>query len=148
MEIILKEDIANLGFADEVVKVKPGYARNFLIPQGMAIQATKMALKVHEEKMKQRAKKEEKLIADAKKIAEKLTTAKVKVGAKVGEKGKIFGSVNTVQLADALEKQGYNINRKFIKIRGEAIKAIGTYEAEVKLHRDVSTVFEFDVVAE
>lgn len=148
MKIILKENIENLGFKDEVVEVKNGYGRNFLIPKGMATLATTSALKMHEENMKQRAKKDEKVREEAQKTADGLQTAAVKIGAKAGEKGKIFGSVNTIQLAEAIEKLGYTVDRKYIKIKGEPIKMVGSYEADIRLHKDVATTVKFDVVAE
>jgi large subunit ribosomal protein L9 len=149
MDIILKEDIENLGFKDEMVNVKPGFARNFLIPQGKALAATPSNRKVWEENMRQRSHKESKLKEDAEKTAKALKDANIEVGAKVGESGKkIFGSVNTIQLADAINKQGYNVDKKNIKILGSQIKEVGTYQAEIRLHRDVSTTIEFEVVAE
>lgn len=146
MKIILKDNIENLGFKDEVVTVKDGYGRNFLIPRGYASLATKSALKVHEENLKQRAVKDKKIKEEAVKTAEALKSAKIAVGAKAGENGKIFGSVNTIQLAEAIEKLGLTIDKKYIKIKGEAIKALGSYEADVRLHKDVEVSFKFDVV--
>lgn len=149
MEIILREDIENLGFKDELVTVKPGYARNFLIPQGKAFAATTSAKKVWEENMRQRAHKEEKLKNEAEKTAKALKDATLKVGAKVGESGKkIFGSVNNIQLADSINALGHQVDKKNIKILGSQIKEIGTYQAEIKLHREVSTTIDFEVVAE
>lgn len=149
MEIILREDIENLGFKDELVTVKPGYARNFLIPQGKALAATASAKKVWEENMRQRAHKEEKLKNEAETTAKALKDATIKVGAKVGEAGKkIFGSVNNIQLADSISALGHNVDKKNIKILGSQIKEIGTYQAEIKLHREVSTTIDFEVVAE
>ncbi len=146
MKIILKDNIDNLGFKDEIVTVKNGYARNFLIPRGLANLATTSALKVHEENLKQRAVKDKKVKDVAIKTAEALKTATIVVGAKAGENGKIFGSVNTIQLAEAIEKLGITIDKKYIKIKGEAIKALGSYEADVRLHKDVEASFKFDVV--
>lgn len=146
MKIILKDNIDNLGFKDEIVTVKNGYARNFLIPRGLANLATTSALKVHEENLKQRAVKDKKIKDVALKTAEALKTATIVVGAKAGENGKIFGSVNTIQLAEAIEKLGITIDKKYIKIKGEAIKALGSYEADVRLHKDVEASFKFDVV--
>ena len=146
MKIILKDNIDNLGFKDEIVTVKNGYARNFLIPRGLANLATASALKVHEENLKQRAVKDKKVKDEAIKTAEALKTAKIVVGAKAGENGKIFGSVNTIQLAEAIDKLGITIDKKYIKIKGEAIKALGSYEADVRLHKDVEASFKFDVV--
>jgi large subunit ribosomal protein L9 len=146
MKIILKENIENLGFKDEVVDVKNGYGRNFLIPKGIASLATKSALKVLEENLKQRAVKDKKVKEEAQKTANALKELVVKVGAKAGEKGKIFGSVNTLQLAEAIEKLGYTVDRKYIKIKGDAPKMLGGYEASLRLHKDVSVDVKFEVV--
>ncbi len=148
MEVILKKDMQPLGFQDDVVVVKPGYGRNFLIPKGFAVLATEAARKVHAENVKQRAKKDEKAKADANALATKLSSLSLKVGAKAGETGKIFGSVINVQVGDALKAAGVDIERKNIKILGGGIKNLGTYEAEVKLHREVTAKFSFEVVAE
>lgn len=148
MEIILKQDIEKLGYKDDMVTVKPGYARNYLIPQGMAIVATASQKKVHSENLKQRAHKEEKLKAEAAKMAESLAKQTIKIGAKVGENGKIFGSVNTIQLADALEAAGFTVDRKRITIKNEPIKQIGTYEADVVIHKNVVQTINFEVVGE
>ncbi len=148
MKVILKENIENLGFKDEVVDVKNGFGRNYLIPKGMANLATQSALKVLEENLKQRAVKDKKVRDEAQKTADALKELVVKVGAKAGEKGKIFGSVNTIQLAEAIEKLGHTVDRKYIKIKGEAIKSLGTYEASIRLHRDVATDVKFEVVAD
>lgn len=149
MEIILREDIENLGFKDEMVNVKPGYARNFLIPQGKAVAATASAKKVWEENMRQRSHKEAKIKEAAEKTATALKEASIKVGAKVGEAGKkIFGSVNTIQLADAINALGHEVDKKTIKILGSQIKEIGAYQAEIRLHRDITVTVDFEVVAE
>jgi large subunit ribosomal protein L9 len=148
MKIILKENIENLGFKDEVVEVKNGYGRNYLIPKGVASLATKSAVKVLEENLRQRAVKDQKIKDEALKTAEALKGTVVKIGAKAGEKGKIFGSVNTIQIAEALEKLGYTVDRKYIKIRGEQIKNLGSYEADARLHKDVDAVINFEVVVE
>ncbi|MBL4708533.1 MAG: 50S ribosomal protein L9 [Flavobacteriales bacterium] len=149
MDIILKEDIENLGFKDELVSVKPGYARNFLIPQGKAMAATSSNKKVWEENLRQRSHKETKVKEEATKTATALETAKIKVGAKVGEAGtRIFGSVNNIQIADSINALGHNVDKKNIKILGSQIKEIGTYQAEVRLHKDVSITISFEVVAE
>lgn len=148
MEIILKKDIEKLGYKDDMVSVKPGYARNYLIPQGMAIVATASEKKVHAETLRQRAHKEEKLKAEAEKMAESLEKQTIQIGAKVGENGKIFGSVNTIQLADALEAAGFNIERKRITIKNEPIKQIGTYEADVVVHKGIIQTINFEVVGE
>jgi len=148
MEIILKQDIENLGYKNDLLSVKDGYGRNYLIPKGLAVLATISEKKVREETLKQRAHKENKLIDEAQSIADKLKDSSVKIGAKVGEKGKIFGSINTIQLADVLKKDGFNIDRKNIAIKNEPIKTIGNYEAEVVLHKDVKTTINFEVVEE
>ncbi|MFM1932780.1 MAG: hypothetical protein RL226_2083 [Bacteroidota bacterium] len=148
MEIILKEDVEKLGSKDDIVKVRPGYARNFLIPQGLAVLATDSAKKVHAENLRQRAHKEEKILADAQAIADKLANVKLSIGAKAGENGRIFGSVNTIQIAEALGKAGFEIDRKYIHLQEDAIKELGTYEATVKLHKKVSQKVSFDVVGE
>jgi large subunit ribosomal protein L9 len=148
MEIILKQDIKNLGLKDEIVKVRDGYGRNFLIPQGMAIVANASNRKVHEETLRQRAHKEEKLINDAKAAAEKLATVKVSVGAKAGESGKIFGSVTAIQLAEGLKKAGFDIDRKNITLNEEHIKSLGTYTAKVRIYKNIEAEFSFDVVEE
>ncbi len=149
MEIILREDIENLGFKDEMVNVKPGFARNFLIPHGKAVAATASAKKVWEENLKQRSHKEAKIKEEAEKTAKALKEAKIKVGAKVGEAGsKIFGSVNTIQLADAINAMGHKVDKKVIKILGSQIKEIGTYQAEIRLHREITVGIDFEVVAE
>jgi large subunit ribosomal protein L9 len=128
--------------------VKDGYARNFLLPRGLAVSATDSERKQLSETLKQRAHKETRLKAEAEKAAENLSGKTVKIGAKVGEKGRIFGSVNTIMLADAFKQQGVDIDRKYIKLKGEAIKNIGTYEAEVTFHRDVVKTISFEVVEE
>ena len=148
MEVILKRDLQPLGFQDDVVVVKPGYGRNYLIPKGYAVLATEAARKVHAENVKQRAKKDEKAQADANALAANLAALTVKVGAKAGETGKIFGSVINVQVGDALKAAGVDVERKNIKILGGTIKVLGTYEAELKLHREVTAKFSFEVVAE
>lgn len=148
MEIILKQDIEKLGYKDDLVTVKPGYARNFLIPQGMAIIATASEKKVHAENLKQRAHKEEKIKAEAEKLAESLSKQTIQIGAKVGENGKIFGSVNTIQLADALEAAGFSVDRKRITIKNEPIKQVGTYEADVVVHKNIVQTIKFEVVGE
>lgn len=148
MEIILKEDINKLGYKDDVVEVKNGYANNYLIPNGLAIMATKSAKKVLAENLKQRAHKEAKLVQDAEAIAEKLKNKEIKVGAKTSSKGKIFGSVTNIQLADAINKKGFEIDRKKISIVEKEVKEIGTYNVVIKLHRDVNVEIPFEVVSE
>ena len=148
MKVILKENIENLGFKGEVVSVKNGYGRNFLIPKGVATLATDSALKVLEENLKQRAVKDKKVKYEALKTAEALNAMVVKIVAKAGEKGKIFVSINTIQLAEAIEKLGHKVDRKYIKIKGDAIKTLGNYEASVRLHKDVDAVIKFEVIGE
>jgi large subunit ribosomal protein L9 len=148
MEVILKSNIEKLGAKDEIVKVRPGYARNFLIPRGYAIAATESTKKMLTENLKQRAHKETKILAEAQALAEKLGALELKIGTKASETGKIFGSVNTIQIAEALGKAGHQIDRKSISISEEHIKMLGNYEAKVKLHKEVSAIVKFEVVAE
>lgn len=148
MEVILKEDIEKLGHADELVSVKSGYARNFLIPQGKAVAATPSAKKMHEETLRQRAHKESKVLDEAQAIATKLKGVTLSIGAKAGENGKIFGSVNSIQLAEALNAKGFNIERKNITLQDDAIKEIGEYEATIKIHKKVRQTVKFSVVSE
>ena len=148
MEIILKQDVEHLGYANDVVKVKEGYARNFLLPRGLAISATPSEKKQLAETLKQRAHKEAKIKDEAIKIADGLENKTLKNGAKAGEAGKIFRSVNTIQIADAIRALGFEVDRKNIKLKGEAIKNLGKYEAEVVFHRDVIRTIPFDVVEE
>lgn len=148
MEVILKQDIINLGSKDDIVKVRDGYANNYLIPNGYAIVANASTRKMHAEIVKQRAHKESKLREEAQKLAEKLKDVKISIGAKTSSKGKIFGSVNTIQLAEALVAKGFSIDRKQILIKEELIKEIGTYTAKVKLYKDVSVELPFEVVSE
>ena len=138
MKIILKEDVQNLGHRDDVVEVKNGYALNYLIPQGFAIMATPSALKVHSENMKQRAHKEAKLRADAEALAAKLEGLQVTVATKVSSTGKVFGSVNNIQVAEALAAKGYEIDRRNITIAGEdKLQEVGVYDAVVKCYKDI-----------
>ena len=148
MKIILRQDIEKLGQKNDILTVKTGYARNYLIPKGLAVQATDSALKIHNENLKQRAHKEEKIRGEAEKLAQKLAGVKLVIGAKVSSAGKIFGSVNTIQLAEALNAKGYEIDRRNILLGEDAIKEVGGYKAVVKLHRDVKVDLEFEVVAE
>jgi large subunit ribosomal protein L9 len=148
MELILKKNVENLGYKDEIVKVKPGYGRNFLIPQGYAILATPSAKKAHAEVLRQKAHKEAKIKEEAIQLANRLDSVTIKIGAKASESGRIFGSVNTIQLADALREQGIEIDRKALKILEEPIRDAGTYSAVANLHKDVKKTFQFEVVAE
>lgn len=148
MEIILKEDIPTLGYKNDIINVKDGYGRNYLIPKGLAIQATTSAKKIHSENQKQRAHKEEKIKNEALELAGKLEGLSLEIGAKTSSKGKIFGSVNNIQLAEVLQKEGFEIDRKLIKIVDDQIKNVGTYKATIKLHKEVSVDLEFQVISE
>lgn len=148
MEIILKEDIANLGVKNDIVTVKDGYARNYLIPKGYAIAATKSTKKMYEEIARQRAHKEEKIKQEAEEQSQKLDDLELVIGAKTSSKGKIFGSVNTIQIAEELQNQGIDVDRKNIIIKDEPIKEVGKYTATIYLHRDVSKDIEFEVKGE
>ena len=149
MDIILKQDIENLGYKNDIVTVKDGYANNYLIPQGMAIMATPSAKKMYEEIARQRAHKEAKQKEQAEEQAQKLEGVKLTIGAKTSSKGKIFGSVNTLQIAEELKKQGgVEVDRKNIEIKEEPIKEVGTYTATIKLHKEVSVDITFEVQAE
>jgi large subunit ribosomal protein L9 len=145
MELILKQDVQNLGFKDDVVSVKPGYGRNFLIPQGFAILATPSAKKVLAENLKQRAHKEAKIVADAKALAEAIKALEIKISAKAGGE-KLFGSITNIDIAEALEKSGNTIERKFIT--SGIVKRTGKYNASIRLHRDVIVELPYEIVAE
>ena len=146
MEIILLTDIANLGHKDDIVDVKQGYGRNYLIPQGYAILATPSARKVVAENLRQRAHKEAKLKAEAEEIAAQLAEVKLTIGAKTSSTGKIFGSVNSIMISETLKEKGFDIDRKKIVLKD--VKEIGTYTALIKLHREVKVDVEFEVVSE
>lgn len=148
MEIILKKDHKGLGYKNDIVKVKNGYGRNFLIPQGIAVLATDSNKKMQAEEIKQSSFKEQKLRSEATANAEKLATVTVKVGAKAGESGKIFGSVTNIQIAEALKKAGFDVERKNIEMNEEHIKTLGTYSANVRLFKEISATVNFEVVAE
>jgi large subunit ribosomal protein L9 len=148
MDVILKTSVEHLGEKDELVSVKNGYGRNFLIPQGKAVLATSSVRKMHEETLRQRSHKAVKVLDEAKALAEKLAGVSVKIGAKVGEAGKIFGSVNSIQLAEALKEAGHQVDRKTISIASDAIKEVGSYKATIKLHKEVTVEINFEVVAE
>ena len=148
MELILRQDVENLGFKDDIVDVKNGYGRNFLIPTGQAVLATSSAKKVLAENLKQRAYKEAKLIEEANKMAETIKGYEIKIASKTGSGDKLFGSVNNIDLAAALAKEGTEIDKKFIKVVGGSVKRLGTYEASIRLHREVVADITFDVVAE
>ncbi|MFO7869235.1 MAG: 50S ribosomal protein L9 [Bacteroidales bacterium] len=148
MEIILKKDIPKLGLANEIVTVKPGYGRNYLIPYGYGILASASAKKQHAEVMRQRMHKEEKLKQDAIALAENLEKLSLTVGAKASASGKIFGSVNTIQIAEAIAKEGYEVDRRKIALKENAIKELGNYTAKVVLYKGISVNVPFEVVAE
>ncbi len=148
MELILKTDVENLGFKDDLVNVKNGYGRNFLIPQGLATMATPSAKKVLAENLKQKAHKEKKVVDAANKTAEALKNLEVRISAKTGAGDKLFGSVTTIDLAAALAKDGHEIDKKYISINGGTVKRTGTANAQIRLHRDVIVEFPFEVVAE
>ena len=147
MEIILKQDVANLGYKDEIVNVKNGYANNYLLPKGMAIIATPVNKKIHAENMRQRAHKEEALRKNAETQQAALSGKTVKIIAKVGENGQLFGGVNNIMIAEALKEQhNYDIDRKQISV--EAIKAVGTYTAKVNVYKEIKAELNVEVVAE
>ena len=152
MELILKQDVENLGFKDDVVTVKNGYGRNFLIPQGQAVLATASAKKVLAENLKQRAYKEKKVIEDAQKVAEAIKALELKITAKATEGAsagdKLFGSVTKLDLVEAFEKEGHTIDKKFITITGGNIKRLGQYNAIIRLHREVTVELPFEVIAQ
>jgi len=148
MEIILKEDIPSLGHRNDIVTVKDGYGRNYLIPSGLAIQATPLNRKIHEENLRQRAHKEAKIKEEAEALASKLEGLTLTIGAKTSSSGKIFGSVNNIQIAEALVKEGIEVDRKNITLPEDQIKNVGNYKATIKLHRDVSVDIDFEVVTE
>ena len=147
MEVILKQDIHTLGYKNDIVTVKNGYGRNYLIPNGLAILATESAKKMHAENMRQRAHKEEKIKNEALEIAKKLEEVTLSLGAKTSTTGKIFGSVNNIQIAEALTEKGFEIDRKVISIK-DAVKEVGKYTATIKLHKEVKVDIEFEVVSE
>ena len=149
MEIILIQDVPNLGFKDDILTVKDGYAANYLIPKGLAILAIPSEKKKLAETLKQRAYKEEKVKKDAEKLADKLRDIEVKIGAKVGTSGKIFGSVNALQIAEAIKEQfDIEVDRKRIVVDGDAVKELGVYTAKINLHKEVRFDIKFEVVGE
>ena len=147
MEIILKEDVINLGYKNDIVNVKSGYGRNYLIPTGKAVIASPSAKKMLAEELKQRAHKLEKIKKDAEEVAAKLEGVSLTIATKVSSTGTIFGSVGSIQIADELAKLGHNIDRKIIIVK-DAVKEVGHYKAVVKLHKEVSVEIPFEVVAE
>ena len=148
MELILKEDVQTLGFKDEIVSVKNGYGRNFLIPKGIAVMATVSARKVLAENLKQRAYKEKSIIDEATKRAEKIKALDIKLASKVGSGDKLFGSISNADLASAITTKGEELDKKFITLPGKTIKRLGKYEATIRLHREVSFEFPFEIVPE
>lgn len=148
MKLILKEDVQNLGFKDDVVSVKSGYGRNFLIPKGKAVIATASALKILKENLKQREFKEKSIVDEALKKAEKIKSLKIKLPSKVGSEDKLFGSVNNSDLANAISKKIPDIEKKHITIPGKSIKRLGKYVAKIRIHREVSFEFPFEVIPE
>ncbi len=148
MELILKEDIQNLGFKDDLVNVKNGYGRNYLIPQGLAALATTSAKKILAENLKQSAHKEKKIVDGANNIAEAIKQLEIKIPAKAGAGNKLFGSITNIDLASELHKVGHEIDKKYIVIQGGSIKKLGSYNAQIRLHRDVVAELKFEVVAE
>lgn len=148
MELILKQDVENLGFKDDIVTVKNGYGRNFLIPQKQAIMATASAKKVLAETLKQRAFKDKKIVDEANKVADAIKALEIKITSKVGSGDKLFGSVTNMDLADALQTEGHTVDKKYITILGGTVKRLGKYEAMIRLHRDVTVDINFEVIAE
>ena len=149
MEVILKQDIPKLGYKNDLITVKSGYGRNYLIPKGLAILATETNKKVLTEVKKQKAHKEEKILNEAETLAKALKSISIKIAAKAGTSGKIFGSVNDVQIVNAIKEQhNFDIDRKNIQVDGESIKELGEYIAKIKLHKDVTVELKFEVFAE
>lgn len=148
MEIILTQDIPSLGDKDEILTVKDGYARNYLIPKGLAIRATESARKILDENTKQKAHKEEKLKEQAEELAKQLEDVNLSIGTKTSSTGKIFGSVSNIQIAEKLAEKGFSIDRKLISIENEPVKEVGKYKARLNLHKEVKTDIEFEVVSE
>lgn len=147
MEVILTQDIPGLGYKNDIVKVKGGYGRNYLIPQGLAIVASNMNKKVLEENVRQAAHKAEKIKADAEELAGKLGELEIELGAKAGEKGKIFGAITQLQIADALKEKGFEIDKRRISFK-TPVKELGDYQVEVDLHKEVKPNLKIKVVAE
>jgi len=147
MQVILKEDVANLGYKDDVVTVKDGYGRNYLIPQKKAVIASESAKKVLAENLRQRSHKMEKIKADAQALAAKLDGVSLVIGAKTSSTGTIFGSVTNIQVADALSKKGFDVDRKIILIK-DSVKEVGNYRATLKLHKEISVEIPFEVISE
>jgi large subunit ribosomal protein L9 len=149
MEIILKQDVPNVGYSNDIVKVKTGFARNYLIPKGLAIEATETSRKILAENLKQKSFKDQKIRKEAETLAKALSGITVRIGAKAAESGKIYGSVNNIQIAEAIKNQyHYEVDRKRIIVDGEHIKEIGTYSAEIHLHKEIKVSINFEVFAE
>ncbi|MFA5973066.1 MAG: 50S ribosomal protein L9 [Lentimicrobiaceae bacterium] len=149
MEIILKKDVTDLGYAHDVVTVKDGFARNYLIPQGHAVMATEPNRKINAEDLRQKSFKAQKTRSEAELVAKSLENTTVKIGAKAAETGKIYGSVNAIQIADALRDQfKIDIDRKKIHVDGDSIKETGSYTASIRLHKDIQVIINFEVIAE
>jgi len=148
MDVILKKTVDKLGYKDEMVAVKPGYGRNFLIPQGYAVLATASAKKGHAEMLKQRAHKESKMLVEAEELAGKINDLSLKIMTKAGENGKIFGSINTIQVSEALKAAGFDIDRKALKIKEDMIKEVGTYDVDANIAKGVIASFKIEVVGE
>lgn len=149
MEVILREDIPGLGYKNDLITVKNGYARNYLIPKGMAVLATESSKKVLAEDKKQKAHKEEKVLKEAEELGKALGALQIKIAAKAGTSGKIFGSVNDIQIANAIKDQhNFDIDRKDISVDGESIKELGEYIAKIRLHKDVTVDMKFEVYSE
>lgn len=144
----MKQDIPNLGYKDDIIKVKNGYAVNYLIPKGLAVNATEAAKKAHAEIIKQRAHKEAKVRQEAEALGEKLMAVTLSIGAKTSSKGKIFGSVNSIQISEALKEKGFDIDRKNITFKEDLIKEVGKYHARIRLHKEVQIEIPFEIVAE
>ncbi|MBR3286454.1 MAG: 50S ribosomal protein L9 [Bacteroidales bacterium] len=148
MEIILTQNVANLGAKDTIIKVKDGYARNYLIPQGLAVMATSSAKKVLAENARQRAHKEARIKEEALALAQKMEGTMLRIGAKTSSTGKIFGSINAIQIAEALQEQGFEVDRRNIVLDNNQVKEVGQYKAKVFLHKDVSLDIDFEVFSE
>ena len=146
MELILKQDVEGLGFKDDIVTVKNGYGRNYLIPNGNAVLATSSAKKVLAENLKQRAFKEQKIVDGANKVADAIKALEIKIASKVGTGDKLFGSVNNIDVSEALSKEGQDIDKKFITVIGGNVKRLGKYNAVVRLHREVTIDLPFEVI--
>lgn len=148
MELILKQDVQNLGFKDDVVTVKAGYGRNYLIPKGFAVLATPSAKKVLEENLRQSAFKEEKIIKDARETAKAIKALEIKIPAKVSSGNKLFGSVTHADLEEVIKKENIDIDKKYINIKGGTVKRTGKYDATIRLHREVLVELSFEIIAE